>query len=201
VVHDLDRPLAPVDPNRATWRERAAEYILAGGGARGVGGERRGPHERALLRDGRVGLAGRRRGSRRGGGGGVGVAPHDMFPNEGSSRGWDHPTRIGTSVYSFDGAAGTGAARYVARSRYGGSGSQTRTDRVRGSDVVEGPPPRRGLRDGNPGARLLRQDSRLHDFDGFDFDALDAARLAAASEYAETDRGGDFFDEDDGTDA
>ena len=198
VVHDLDRPLAPVDPNRPTWRERAAEYILAGGGARGVGGARRGPHERALLRDGRVGLAGRRRGSRRGGGGGVGVAPHDMFPNEGSIRGWDHPERIGASVYSFDGAAGTGAARYIARSRYGGS--RTRADRV-GSDVVDGPR-RRGLRDGNPGALLHRQDSRLHDFDGFDFDALDAARAAAASEYAETDRGGDFGDEDDdGTDA
>ena len=46
------------DPDRPTWRERASEYILAGGGDGGAGGRRRGPHERGLLRDGRVGLAG-----------------------------------------------------------------------------------------------------------------------------------------------
>ena len=34
------------DPDRPTWRERASEYILAGGGDGGAGGRRRGPHER-----------------------------------------------------------------------------------------------------------------------------------------------------------
>ena len=33
-------------PDRPTWRERASEYILAGGGDGGAGGRRRGPHER-----------------------------------------------------------------------------------------------------------------------------------------------------------
>ena len=181
VVRDLDRPLAPVDPNRPTWRERAAEYILAGGGAGGAGGARRGPHERALLRDGRVGLAGRRRENRRGGGGGVGAAPHDLFPDEGTVRDRGRIGSGASSVVSFDAHGGTGAARYRARSRYGGGGG--------GSDVSRDK--RRGLRDADPGAGPLRQDSRLHDFDGFDFDALDAARAAAASEYAETDDGGD----------
>jgi hypothetical protein len=110
---------------------------------------------------------------------------------------------VGASTYSFDAGAHRGAARYRARSRYGGSvsggspgGSHSRFPQT-GAKTN-----RRGLRDDPSGAGLVyRQDSRLHDFDGFDFDALDVARLAAASEYAETDRGGDFFDEDDGTDA
>jgi hypothetical protein len=130
VVRDPDRPLAPVDPNRPTWRERAAEYILAGGGAGiSAGGARRGPHERALLRDGRVGLAGRRaRESRHGSGGGVGVAPHDLFPDEETH---DGRTMVGASTYSFDADSRIrGAARYRARSRYGGS--------VSGGSVPEG---------------------------------------------------------------
>ena len=60
------------DPDRPTWRERASEYILAGGGDGGAGGRRRGPHERGLLRDGRVGLAGQTDMPIQG--------PNDMFP-------------------------------------------------------------------------------------------------------------------------
>ena len=195
VVRDPDRPLAPVDPNRPTWRERAAEYILAGGGAGGAGGARRGPHERALLRDGRVGLAGRRRESRHGLGGGVGVAPHDLFPPEGTN---DGRTMVGASTYSFDAGGIRGAARYRARSRYGGSVSGGSPGGTRSRGKAGAKTNRRGLRDDPSGAGLVyRQDSRLHDFDGFDFDALDAARAAAASAFAETDssatRSGDGF--------
>ena len=111
----------------------------------------------------------------------MGVAPHDLFPTEGTN----DPDRIGASVYSFDAGGIRGAARYRARSRYGGSVSG-------GSHGGGAKTNRRGLRDDPSGAGLVyRQDSRLHDFDGFDFDALDAARAAAASEYAETDDGGD----------
>ena len=195
VVRDPDRPLAPVDPNRPTWRERAAEYILAGGGAGGAGGARRGPHERALLRDGRVGLAGRRRESRHGLGGGVGVAPHDLFPPEGTN---DGRAMVGASTYSFDAGGVRGAARYRARSRYGGSVSGGSPGGTRSRGKAGAKTNRRGLRDDPSGAGLVyRQDSRLHDFDGFDFDALDAARAAAASAFAETDssatRSGDGF--------
>lgn len=55
IVHDAD--------GRPTWRERAEEFILAGGGeARKNGAHvRRGPHERAVLREGGgFGLAARR---------------------------------------------------------------------------------------------------------------------------------------------
>ena len=109
----------------------------------------------------------------------MGVAPHDLFPTEGTN----DPDRIGASVYSFDAGGIRGAARYRARSRYGGSVSG-------GSHggVAKTKTNRRGLRDDPSGAGLVyRQDSRLHDFDGFDFDALDAARADAASAFAETD--------------
>ena len=73
-----------VDARRSTWRERASEYILAGGGGGrrrggGGGGGRRGPHERGVLRDGRVGLAGQPSRATEG--------PEDMFPSYGGRRG------------------------------------------------------------------------------------------------------------------
>ena len=67
----IERARAAID--RPTWRERASEYILAGGGARGVGGARRGPHERGVLRDGLVGWAGQANGPVQG--------PNEMFPH------------------------------------------------------------------------------------------------------------------------
>ena len=195
-TRDPNVPLAPVDENRLTWRERAAEYILAGGGGGGVGGQRRGPHERALLRNGYVGLTGRRGEGRGGFGGGVGAAPHEMFPNR-SGSGY-HPNRIGTSVrapsvydeFSEDGSANAGADRYAARSRYAGSvGSAGSGDEMRDGTGRRGTPKglRKGLRDGAADNGLHREDSRLHDFDGFDFEALAAARVGAASQYAATD--------------
>ena len=62
---------APSDAFRPTWRERASEYILAGGGTQS-GGNRRGPHERGLMRDGQVGLAGQPNRGPEG--------PNEMFP-------------------------------------------------------------------------------------------------------------------------
>ena len=92
----------------------------------------------------------------------------------------------------FDAGGIRGAARYRARSRYGGSVSGGSPGGARSRGKTGAKPNRRGLRDDPSGAGLVyRQDSRLHDFDGFDFDALDAARAAAASEYAESDDGGD----------
>ena len=67
----IERARAAID--RPTRRERASEYILAGGGARGVGGARRGPHERGVLRDGLVGWAGQANGPVQG--------PNEMFPH------------------------------------------------------------------------------------------------------------------------
>ena len=59
IVHDDDDD----DDGRPTWRERTEEFILAGGGAARKNGAhvRRGPHERAVLREGGgFGLAARR---------------------------------------------------------------------------------------------------------------------------------------------
>ena len=118
-------PLFEGDGNRRlTWREKAAGYILAGGGGEGVGGQRRGPHEGALLRNGVVGLAGRPWVGR-GGGGGVGVAPDTMFPSRDERLAF-HPSRIGTSVraesvYTDSDEEISGADRYRQRSRYAGS--------------------------------------------------------------------------------
>jgi len=126
------------------------------------------------------------------------------FPDEETR---DGRTMVGASTYStysFDADSRIrGAARYRARSRYGGSVSGGSVSgggaRSRGKTFFTGAKPnRRGLRDDPSGAGLVyRQDSRLHDFDGFDFDALDAARAAAASAFAETDssatRSGDGF--------
>ena len=105
---------------------------------------------------------------------------------------------VGASTYSFDAGGIRGAARYRARSRYGGSVSGGSPGGTRSRGKTGAKTNRRGLRDDPSGAGLVyRQDSRLHDFDGFDFDALDAARAAAASAFAETDssatRSGDGF--------
>ena len=178
VVRDPDRPLAPVDPNRPTWRERAAEvHPRRRRRAGGVGGARRGPHERALLRDGRVGLAGRRRETSRGGGGGVGVAPHDLFPTEGTN---DRPGRA--RLYIRSTPAGPAArsdanAESVRRLRFRRVPWRRRISKTGGgSETI--PPVR---------AWCTGEDSRLHDFDGFDFAPTDAARApAAVGELAET---------------
>jgi hypothetical protein len=67
------RERAALAAERPTWRERTSEYILAGGAVGGVGGKRRGPHERGVLRDGLVGWAGQAHLPVQG--------PNDMFPH------------------------------------------------------------------------------------------------------------------------